>query len=1155
MSVENFLDRIEATGLINPALMAELRKRAGESTRRLRPEMIAKLLVDRGELTAAQARKLVMDDLASPEVQAEPEEDIFTGEPVASSFNDDLTLASDEQNDSRPASSSHLDTELTLADDDESLSELDDTPEAVLVDEEEDTPEAVNDDLVAAGLRDILEVPVQGGDPSDDGKKLRRGGSIFSNLFGGRQKKGGRKNRWDSPLILLGGGGLILLVAAGVGIFSLLYSESVDEIYAAGEEAYQSQAYGVAIEKFERLATKYPQHENASLARVRIELAKLRQFTDAGSPDWTAAYDQARQGLPSVATESAFADVRAELAKLLPDITNGLVEQSGGSDQLDQKKQLLGLAQQSLELVHDPVYLPTTVKKTQELRIEGIEANMDIVSREIERQEALASAAQQIKDAASSGRIVEAYALRDDLVAKYPILIGNPTLNDALGNVADKERAAVTVSDSQLKPERTDHAPVSRVQLVLSDRRGKPVADVDNQIYCILARGSVYALNVKDGSVRWRRFVGFETEAFPQRISDQADSDVLLVDGTHSELQRVSAATGELKWRLACSSPLSTPRIVGGRAFICSGLEDQSKLLAVDLNTGNVLKEIEFPVGCATTPGVIANGKYLAAPGLHSSLYVVDTESMQCTSVIPTSHRRGSMVTSPVWLGEMLIMAENTGVHSSQLQRYQQLKAGTWSPVAAPIALAGQTVSQPQVDARRLLSHTDQGEIRIFEVPLNSTELRELAMVDGTNERLGRAYARFMGSQIWIADQKLTRYQLQATRGELLRQLIRDRRDHFNNPIQRFGSYLLSVRQRHGMLGVTVAAHPAADQQGDPLWQTDLAVPSQVLVSSDDNVYAVTSNGALFPIDGDAVKSGVTDRRQARIDALLLPDAFSQMLPIAENEMVFASPAPITHIVRAELRNPSLNRVPLRIDSDVASCELVAFQGGLLAACETGPIHLLAARTGKPIVKPFVPRLEPGQKIDWLPPAATAGGQFMAAEKNGKLYLVEKQGTTLKVAKQAAVTGPLVAGLAAAGSTGFAVSNSAGSDELIAINSDLAVVNTASLHSGIAWGPQRVGDHVLVSDGAHTLSAFDDRGKSLWSANLSSPLAGPPLRQGARLIAATTNGTLTVLDATSGKVAAQETLSEPLGGGPVSYKGRLLVVGWDGTLFLVDVPQ
>ena len=145
--------------------------------------------------------------------------------------------------------------------------------------------------------------------------------------------------------------------------------------------------------------------------------------------------------------------------------------------------------------------------------------------------------------------------------------------------------------------------------------------------------------------------------------------------------------------------------------------------------------------------------------------------------------------------------------------------------------------------------------------------------------------------------------------------------------------------------------------------------------------------------------------------------------------------------------------------------------------------------------------------------------------------------------------------MASVGKTGFVVSSASGADELLAIKEDLSVTNSHSLKSGVAWGPKRVGNYVLVSDGSHTVSAFDDAGQTKWSVTLEGPLAGPPLEQNGRFVFATTGGQLAVVDGGSGQIAAKSQFGEPLGGGPVSYKGRLLIVGWDGTLYLVDVPK
>ncbi len=1153
MSIDNFLDRVEATGMIDPALMTELRKRVSESNRRMRPEMIAKLLVDRGELTAAQARKLVLDSAKD----GSKDEDILTGEPAEpeSTYNDDLDLVGDDLLDSDSDLGGIMGDDLEL---------VDDTPEAILVEEDDDVPvaEADDDNLEAEGLRDLLDEPLVGGsdagpdidvDLEGQGTRIRRRGGFFSKLFSGRKK--GAKTRWDSPLILLGGGGLILLVVAGLGFFALIHGESVDELYAKADEAYQSQSYGQAVELFESFSKKYPDNENASISRVRVELAKLRQHTDS-SPNWSKALEQAKLGLPNVTSEAGLSDVRAELGKLLPDITNGLVETASSSEELDQKKQMLALADESLELVHNPVYLPTSIKQTQELRIEGIESNMDAIRRDIDRAEALAAATGQISADADAGRIVEAYRVRDDLVAKYPILLTNPVLNDALNNVADKERAAVVIADSQLKPVQADHPAVSSIQLVLCDRRGGAASGVDGQVYPVLARGAVYAVNASDGNVLWRRFVGYETSVFPQPVSVKLNSDLLLVDGLHSEVQRVDVKTGKLRWRLPCPSPISTPRIVGELAYVCCGAATESSLLAINLATGDVTKEAKFPVGCDTTPGVIGDGRQLVQVGVHSSVYVVDAATLECTSVIPTGHRRGSIVTPPAWIGGMLVVAENMGSRSARISAFGALEDGNWIAQGGPTPVTGRVVTEPLVEGRRIMVISDLGEVVVFEVPLQSAELRQIASVPAGDEPFGQAHAEFGGSQIWIADQKLTRFQLQATRGELVTEFIRNQRDIFQNPIRKIGNYIYTVRRRTGMLGVTVAAHSATDGKGDPVWETDLAVPSEIQVSSQNSVYAVTANGAMFPIDGAAVKAGVTDRRKARIDPRLIPAAFSDSIKTGSDSVAFTGPPPNTHMVLADVKSGDLNRVPLRIDADVASTELARFAGGaVLVACETGPIHCLDSRSGKAVTTPFVPRIEPGAQVDWLAPAALDGKQFFAAEQGGQLYLVGMQGKSLSMLKENQVDGPLVAGMASVGKTGFVVSSASGADELLAIKEDLSVTNSHSLKSGVAWGPKRVGNYVLVSDGSHTVSAFDDAGQTKWSVTLEGPLAGPPLEQNGRFVFATTGGQLAVVDGGSGQIAAKSQFGEPLGGGPVSYKGRLLIVGWDGTLYLVDVPK
>lgn len=81
MSALKILERAEQLGMLEPKLIADLRKQISESKWSFTPEAVVKLLVDRGHLTAFQARKLVAD----AEVPADADDDVVELEAVDSS--------------------------------------------------------------------------------------------------------------------------------------------------------------------------------------------------------------------------------------------------------------------------------------------------------------------------------------------------------------------------------------------------------------------------------------------------------------------------------------------------------------------------------------------------------------------------------------------------------------------------------------------------------------------------------------------------------------------------------------------------------------------------------------------------------------------------------------------------------------------------------------------------------------------------------------------------------------------------------------------------------------------------------------------------------------------------------------------------------------
>jgi outer membrane protein assembly factor BamB len=477
-----------------------------------------------------------------------------------------------------------------------------------------------------------------------------------------------------------------------------------------------------------------------------------------------------------------------------------------------------------------------------------------------------------------------------------------------------------------------------------------------------------------------------------------------------------------------------------------------------------------------------------------------------------------------------------------------------------PIRLAGQVLVPPTTDERRVLVMTDIGELRIFEAPLDGSGLRQIAARGATNENVGLMFPLLDRSDVWIADTRFSRFELQATRGQLIQKWTRNNDDRFVGPLRRDGDLLFHIRRRAGMLGATVSATmiQGGRQDGVPVWETDVGVPCDVLVDAQGGVQAMTANGALFPIDGTAVERGITNRRAARVDPRLLPKALVQQLRMSDNEVVFASSPPLSQYIQANLAERELRYVPLRLGSDQATTELVRFGDALVVACDAGQLELVDANTGKARMTPFLPRVEPGSRIAWLKPAPI-GEQLVAAEKSGRVYRLAPtaDNAMLQMVAQNTFDVEFTKGLAAVGTAVYGVVRDTDGIELVTVidPGQLTLGAQTPVTKGVTWGPERVGESVIVVDAAGATYCFDDQGALRWKLDEQvGPLAGRPLVVDETIIFTSSRGMVWVVDA-AGQVRAKLEVAEPLGSGPVKLGSRLLLAGWDGTLYVVNVPQ
>ncbi len=451
---------------------------------------LAKALVKRGVLTAELAERLLqqLNEVAPAEVDDEEELGL------APDSDDDLpvTTPASRSQPAPPLEAEPLAPEPLEVDEADDLEMRDIDPGGPVAEPTEPVAELDHD--VPAELQEDdgnhEEEEIVAGTAT---RGRRRG---LSGWLGGlRRGTHPRKytaNRWDSPLMLVGGGALMLLVMLAVGLYFYLSHGTGDDAFNLAYEDYRGGSYGQAIGKFERFLQDYPDHPKAGLARVRIGLARI--WNDVTRKDWKTALDTVRTELPKIERLLEFQDARPELASLLPEIADGFAEQALKAPDIPAAQKYRRFCEEAFQEVNNSSYLPTSVRRGQQPRIEQILSKLESVERRINRDQELEKAVAEMQAAIEQGQIAEAYGFRTALLQQYPGLELDARLEAAVLAVTQCERDAVQPLVDPPAPNPEDHSPVTQFRVAVSQRRGPSVAEVDPELLFVAARGAAYGL-------------------------------------------------------------------------------------------------------------------------------------------------------------------------------------------------------------------------------------------------------------------------------------------------------------------------------------------------------------------------------------------------------------------------------------------------------------------------------------------------------------------------------------------------------------------------------------------------------------------------------------------------------------------------------------
>jgi outer membrane protein assembly factor BamB len=369
---------------------------------------------------------------------------------------------------------------------------------------------------------------------------------------------------------------------------------------------------------------------------------------------------------------------------------------------------------------------------------------------------------------------------------------------------------------------------------------------------------------------------------------------------------------------------------------------------------------------------------------------------------------------------------------------------------------------------------------------------------------------------------------------------------------------VISVRQPHGKRGATVCASKVDSNDGEEVWEVDLGVPPAGNVFIDNNnLNVVTANSDLFQIGRDKLKLPVLNEATARVPSASLP-VLTDSVDLGNGVRVFLSSTSPEQIVIFDASSSALKLVNLDLSGDEPTALPIGYNGQLIVPAASGAVYIIDPLTGKSSAHEFQPPLRSGQRVDW-PRPVVVNDEIILPDGAGQVYRVSLESQPqphLAAVGQSATDFKPIGSMAAAGETVYGIRSGISSDDVVAINaSDLtSSTNHWALDRRVAWGPETVGDFVMVSSDSGELLCLDAGQNEAWRIKLPhGAIAGPPIVVGDQFLITAINGIVSKLDGKTGQELGQFDVGEPIGSGVTQYGGRSITLGSDGTLHVFQM--
>ncbi len=1126
---KKFIDVLESEGLLSPEIVDELRRQVRESKTRLKPELLAKLLVDNGHLTKFQATKLVTElkDSDPPADESAP----------AGHDEDELGFAEDAE---QSATKSNVATVI-----------LDDEPAEDEPIETVPVIESVDSDANVAVMQAVESVPgdekveaIPAGSLADEDEDSSGFGDVPAPATRTVTKKVSKDNPWDSFRIL--GVGLLLGLVCVLGYFLVNHfmRGNADQVLERAEEAYEQRSYETAAAIYDDFAKTWTAHEQASFARVRAAIAKIRNHAE-GAPDPTIGLETALGVLPGISSEPGLNEQRSDLAGVLISLAGKFNDRADGQTETADRKALMGEMEKLLVLIDDPKFVGQAQRNQYAPTLEKIQENRSRILREINRDEQLAESLQQIDELLGAKDTTGAYQVRDNLIGLYPLLEANDGLKQRVLQASEIERSLVAAG--QLNPSLSAQEPVenSLKEFLLSHSTGETVGSLAGKTTCFNVKGAVFGVDAGSGRLLWSKYVGrgFETSALPIENSN----DFLICNPGQGRLTRVEGQTGKAIWHVDFGEEIHQPVAEGQDLFVTS---HRGEVASLDMGSGQLIWSKRLPQAIAVSPGLAFGQPYLYVAADHTNLFVLSRQDGTCREVMYTGHMSGAIRVAPIVLLGQLFVFENLSTDKARVRILDLTEGLALTESEIPVPVDGNIVVDPQIDGRRLVVLSDLGALVALDIE-PSAESDKVSVIASRAKNVLSPQMSWLvaeSNHLWVADTRLSRLELQVTMERIDGRWSRHDGDTFIGKPQKWGDVIISARILRGNQGVRITASNA--DSGDGLWSTDVGVPVSWMQRRGGQVEALNTSAQKFTVS-DTPLQLEAESNPGQDKALL---DFRWPVPLDGESAAIFNATKTNQFLR--VADGSLRILSANFGGANAASEPVAVGDNVALGLDNGQFILIDSSNGALAASPYSPPLEPGKKVKWNTPVYLQDANLIFIANDQQKLSRLSVGSSLRALTEVDLETPLVGPLASTGAALVATDWTQAGDRLIFFDpTSLQMQSNVPLNGRVIAGPFGIEQGIVVQTDSE-LHLFAANGERKWSIEfVDSKLVAPPSQSDGDLLLATRSGELWQVALADGRVAGKLTVARQFSCAPLVVSRGVLIGTDEGSVLALPMPD